>query len=307
MSYELRRQPNGSMALVRTDLGETMHPQLGPWEEAQRVYVQGTDLERLLTTGAGGPSVPELVVFDVGLGGAANALAAIHAVREFRRRGRPTRPLRIVSFEQDVAAPAFALASAERLSYLRGFEAALGTLLAQGEWTSGEGVTWTLRTGDFTRLVREEPFRADVVFFDPFSPRSNPEMWSVPLLEDLYRCHRPGRAMRLATYSSAFGVRAGLLLAGFYVGDGPQLGGPRRATLAATDFSLLAQPLDRSWLGRWRRDREPWPPLTQPRDHRRIREALLAHPQWAHFDGGRMPEEGEPGPPVSHKHRRRRG
>jgi tRNA U34 5-methylaminomethyl-2-thiouridine-forming methyltransferase MnmC len=303
MSYQLRRQSNGSMALVRTDLGETMHPQLGPWEEAQRVYVQGSGLEDLLTARERGPSAAEVVIFDVGLGGAANAVAAIEAVRQARQQHRQTRPLRIVSFEQDVAAPAFALASAEQLDYLRGFEPALRTLLEQGRWESGDGVTWLLRTGDFTALVQDEPLRADVVFFDPFSPRSNPEMWSVPLLESLYRCHRPGRPMRLATYSSAFGVRAALLLAGFYVGDGPLLTGMRRATLAATDFSLLREPLERAWLGRWRRDREPWPPLTAPQDHRRIREALLAHPQWNHFDGGALPDGNEAGPPK----RRRRG
>ncbi len=307
MSYQLRRQPNGTMALVRTDLGETMHPQLGPWEEAQRVYVQGTALAELLTSGAGGAAGKELVVFDVGLGGAANAAAAMDAARETRKHGRMIRPLRIVSFEQDVAAPAFALANAGRLPYLRDFETALETLLARGEWASGDGVTWTLRVGDFTRLVLDEPYRADVVFFDPFSPRANPEMWSTALLESLYRCHRPGRAMRLATYSSAFGVRAGLLLAGFYVGDGPPLSGARRATLAATDFSILEAPLDRAWLGRWRRDREPWPPLTQPDDHRRIRAALLAHPQWNHFDEGQIPEERESGASIPHKRRRRRG
>jgi tRNA U34 5-methylaminomethyl-2-thiouridine-forming methyltransferase MnmC len=305
MSYQLRRQSNGSMALVRTDLGETMHPQLGPWEEAQRVYVQGTGLAELLTARERGPSATELVIFDVGLGGAANALAAIQAVRQAREQHRPIRPLRIVSFEQDVTAPAFALASAEQLGYVRGFEPALRTLLEQGRWESGDGVTWLLRTGDFTTLVQDETHRADVVFFDPFSPRSNPEMWSVPLLENLYRCHRPGRAMRLATYSSAFGVRAGLLLAGFYVGDGPILAGLRRATLAATDFSLLREPLDRAWLGRWRRDREPWPPLTAPRDHRRIREALLAHPQWNHFDGGALAEDSDAGPSAPPKRRRR--
>jgi tRNA U34 5-methylaminomethyl-2-thiouridine-forming methyltransferase MnmC len=305
MSYQLRRQANGSYSLFHAELGETMHPQLGPWEEARRVYVQGTGLEALLTARGRPAPGAETVVFDVGLGGAANAVAAIQAVAELRRSGERVRHLRIVSFEQDLAAPAFALAHALELDYLRGHEPALQALLAHGQWTSG-GVTWELRAGDFPRLIEDEPRRSDVVFFDPFSPRSNPAMWSVALLENVYRCHRPGRPMTLATYSSAFGVRAALLLAGFYVGEGPVLSGMRHATLAATDFSLLREPLDRAWLGRWRRDREPWPPLSLAHDHRRIRENLLSHPQWSHFEGGTLSAEDETGAPLPPPRRRRR-
>lgn len=302
MSYELRRQPNGAMALYRVDLGETMHPGLGPWEEALRVYIQGTALERLLA--ASEDADHEIVVFDVGLGGAANAVAAIDlALRLHRENGRAVR-LHLVSFEQDPAAPRFALEHAGVLPYLQGYETALDALLERGRWER-PGIVWELRLGDFRRLVREEPCRADVVFFDPFSPRGNPGMWTVPLLEDVYRCHRPGRVMRLATYSSAFGVRAALLLAGFYVGEGPPLGAGRRATLAATELSALAAPLDRAWLGRWRRDREPWPPLTEPARRPWLRERLLAHPQWSRFDGGGGSAD-DADKPRRKAHRRRR-
>lgn len=303
MTYQLRRQPNGSVALFHPDLGETMHPQLGPWEEAQRVYVQGTGLEPLLMVRGNRPA-PEVVVFDVGLGGAANAVAALETALRVRKQAGRAAPLRIVSFEQDVAAPAFALEHAEALAYLDGHEPALRALLNTGHWDSGDGLAWDLRVGDFARLVQDEPARADVVFFDPFSPRSNPAMWSVRVLEDVYRCHRPGRMMRLATYSSAFGVRAALLLAGFYAGEGPMLSGGRRATLASTDFSGLQEPLDRAWLNRWRRDREPWPPLTPSQDHRRLRESLLAHPQWSQFAGAEDVEADTP-PPPRKRYRRR--
>jgi tRNA U34 5-methylaminomethyl-2-thiouridine-forming methyltransferase MnmC len=297
MSYELRQQSNGSFALYRPDLGETMHPRLGPWEEALRLYVRGTQLEALLAAGGSGP----VVLFDVGLGGAANALAALSTAQEARRRGRPVRPLRIVSFESDPEAPRFALANAQALGYPRGYEPALEALLSEGSWR-GEGVTWELRLGDFTRLIAGEPCRADAVFFDPFSPRGNPDMWTVAVLENVYRCRRPGLPMRLATYSSAFGVRAALLLAGFYVGEGPELAAGRRATVASTDFSGLPEPLGLPWLARWRRDREPWPPGTDSRGHRSVRERLLAHSQWSHFQAGAGQEE----PAVPRRPPRRR-
>jgi len=298
MTYQLRRQPNGSFALHIPELGETMHPRLGPWEEARRLYIHGTGLPALLS--ASGPG--DVVVFDVGLGGAANALAAIALAQQERREGRRARPLRVVSFENDADAPRFALANAQALGYMRGFEPALGALLAAGEWKD-EGVSWELRLGDFTRGIAEEPRRADAVFFDPFSPRGNPAMWTVAVFENIYRCRRPGLPMRLATYSTAFGARAAMLLAGFYAGEGPELADGRRATVASSDFSALDAPLGPPWLARWRRDREPWPPGTDPAQHRRVREQLVVHPQWSHFSA---PAAQEPPPGRRPPPRRRR-
>ncbi len=282
MSYALRRQPNGSYAVYHLGLRETMHPHLGPWAEATRLYAGGSGLERALTGRAQPGERAELVVFDVGLGGAANALAAIACREGIVRAGRQARPLAIVSFERELAALAFALDQAERLDYLSGHVAAVRAILAAGAWEA-PGVRWELRQGDFVQLIQVEPRRADIVFYDPFSHRTNPELWSVPVLQAVYRSRRPGSGQRLVTYSSAFGVRAALLLAGYFVGEGVRLDG-RPTTLAATSFADLEQPLDPVWLGRWRRDREPWPPGTDREQHKALRDALLGHAQWSQFE-----------------------
>ncbi len=286
-SYELRRQPNGAYAVYHAGLQETMHPNLGPWEEATRLYVAGTDLERALTAPvpagkSGGAPTGEIVVFDVGLGGAANALAAISCKQGLARAGRPTRTLTVVSFEQELAALEFVVDHADQLGYARGYEEAIHAILDNARWEA-PGIRWELRKGDFADLIQAEPRRADIVFYDPFSRRSNPGMWSVPVLESVYRCKRPGGGQRLITYSSAFCVRAAFLLAGYYVGEGIR---PydRPTTIATTSVSDLEDPLDLGWLGRWRRDREPWPPGTAHEHHKAVREALLAHPQWSRFE-----------------------
>ena len=276
--YRLKRLRGGGMAVHNSAYGETMHPLLAPWAEANRLYVQGGDLAALLTDGAAG----EAVVFDVGLGAAANALAALHCHRQLLGRNRAVRPLRLISFEADPAALRFAIDQAPALEYPRGHEATLQALLDDGCASLPGGARWELRLGDFTRLIHDEPARADLIFFDPFSPRSNPEMWRVSTLEGLYRCRRPGAATRLVTYSSAIAIRAALLLAGFYAGEGPRLGPQHRTTAAATHLSALAEPLTKGWLARWRHAREPWPPLTRVAEHKRARETLLAHPQWSH-------------------------
>jgi tRNA U34 5-methylaminomethyl-2-thiouridine-forming methyltransferase MnmC len=280
MRYRLQRQKSGALAVHNTDYAETMHPGAGPWAEATGLYVQGSGLAGELCA----PGSTPVVVFDVGLGAAANALAAIACHAELQRRGQRPRALHLVSFEADPGGLEFAIAEAEALGYPRGHEPLLRELLAAGALRREPGLRWELRRGDFPRGIREEPERADVIFFDPFSPRANPEMWSLATLEALYQCRRRAGRTRLVTYSTAFGARAGLLLAGFFVGEGPALGRQRASTLAATWLSDLERPLTPAWLARWRHDREPWPPLTPPATHRALRERLLEHPQWAQAD-----------------------
>ena len=77
-----------------------MHPVIGAEVESERLYVAQSRLaERLLGPG------PALVLFDVGLGAAGNALAAIRAAR-VAPPGR--RPLAVVSFERELGALALA-------------------------------------------------------------------------------------------------------------------------------------------------------------------------------------------------------
>ena len=295
MRFELKRQPSGALAVRDREFGETMHPGGGPWAEANGLYVAGSGLPALLTGPPSSAAAGPLVLFDVGLGAAANALAAIACREELARRGGSPRPLAVISFEADPEPLRFALAHAGQLGYLLGHEPKVEALLRDGRWEEPEALVWEVRWGDFPRLIGEEPQRADAIFFDPFSPRVNPDMWSVPTLEAAYRCRRPGAATRLLTYSTALGVRAALLLAGFFVGEGPRQAGGRGSTEAATFFSDLREPLEMRWLRRWQRGHDPWPCLSDPARRKEMREALLDHPQWNHFRPIRQNGEGRGG------------
>ena len=303
MAYQLKREKSGAWCVHDTDYGETMHPGGGPWLEANRLYVGGGGLPLLLAGAGMNPTARQVVVFDVGLGAAANALAAVKCHQGRLRRGIPTPTMRLISFENQPSAARFALDEAQTLGYPAGYEEALEALLERGKTELPGGLRWELRVGDFTQLVAEEPARADLIFFDPFSPASNPEMWALNNLEGLYRCRRPGGETRFVTYSSAFGVRAGLLAAGFFVGEGPRLGARGTTTIASSAFSGLETPLTPAWLARWRKNPQPWPPLT-PREQRpKLRQALLEHPQW----GSRGTNAASPyGQEAARKRKRRR-
>jgi len=70
----------------------------------------------------------------------------------------------------------------------------------------------------------------DRVFFDPFSPSKQPEMWNLQIFNQVYAKMKPGG--KLATYSCAKMVRNNMRYAGFQVYDGPRVGRKSPATIA---------------------------------------------------------------------------
>jgi len=70
----------------------------------------------------------------------------------------------------------------------------------------------------------------DRVFFDPFSPGKQPEMWSEQVFHKLYNKMKKGA--KLSTYSCAKWIRENMQNAGFQVLDGPIVGRKSPATIA---------------------------------------------------------------------------
>mgnify|MGYP002140227470 CR=1 FL=1 len=100
-----------------------------------------------------------LVVWDVGLGAASNAMAAIHlAERELGTLG-PTalRPLHLVSFERDLDSLILAARNAPRFPHVR--HSAPHGLLKNGHWRDTSGwINWKLLKGDFLDIVAHQFF-----------------------------------------------------------------------------------------------------------------------------------------------------
>ena len=71
---------------------------------------------------------------------------------------------------------------------------------------------------------------ADAVFFDPFSPKKQPELWSVDLFQKIFQIMASGA--RLTTYSCARQARENLQAAGFRTEDGPVVGRVSPGTIA---------------------------------------------------------------------------
>jgi queuine tRNA-ribosyltransferase len=118
------------------------------------------------------------------------------------------------------------------------------------------------------------------VFWDPFSPASNPELWTFGAFRALFDVCRAG--VTVHTYSGATGVRSALLLAGFHVGTGQKIAEGKHATVAVLPPASLERPLDRRWLERLARSAAPFPP-DAPAD---ALERVCARPQFAGVRAG---------------------
>lgn len=245
-TFELVALANGGHSLRSHANGQTFHPVIGPMAEAQGLHVRGT---RLVERANALPPGEELVVWDVGLGAAANALAAIQALAAGYTR---TEPIRLTSYDRSLTALEFALRHAKALGYPCGYEGALQDLLSQRATVlpiGGTQVHWQVVVNDFTRLNGEWSSPAPhAVFYDPYSPTVNPEMWTLELFTSLRAGLREDTPCLLTNYTRSTAVRVTLLLAGFYVGVGPHIGEKDETTVTTNDPALLERPLPGEWL-----------------------------------------------------------
>jgi queuine tRNA-ribosyltransferase len=232
--------------------GEVMHPGVGPLVEAEQLYVRQSRLrERLVAQECG--EVGRLVLFDVGLGAGSNALAARSASEELPEGAAR---LELVSFERDLGALELALAAGEPFGWRGEPAEAARALLADGAHETAR-THWRLVRGDLLETLARQAARADIVYWDPFSPRANPALWTVAAFSDARRVAGPRCA--LYTYSASTATRLALLLAGWAVGVGDAIGDKVQTTAAAIAVSDLARPLDRRWLARLSRPDVPLP------------------------------------------------
>lgn len=261
--YQLVQLANGERTLFSARYAEKMHPGLGPRAEAELLYVRQLRIcERLAAANE------EFVIWDVGLGGAANAIAALRATREIPGR------LRLVSFDNTREPLEFTLQHADALRYPAGYERQLSELLEAGRVKFPNGklaVNWEFHCGDFPSLLADARGKTgnraflcpSAIFYDAFSPAKNPAMWTLPVFMDLFRALAPERPCALTTYSRSTLLRTTLLLAGFFVGVGHATGLKEETTVAASTLDLIAEPLGKRWLERAQRS-DSAEPLREP-------------------------------------------
>jgi queuine tRNA-ribosyltransferase len=265
--FEVHTSSLGFSSIRHRLSGEIMHSVNPPDHEAQSIYVEPAQLEvRLAPT----PNENSTLfrVWDVGLGAAHNAMALIRRLESIHASSTSAKSVQIISFERDLDPLWLATKNPSHFHHIR--HAAPQALLRSGEWKSNdERIHWKLCSGEFLDLFKESA-PAHLIFFDPFSRSTNPEMWSGDLFRTLYQQHAQMET-QLLTYSASTRVRAELLLAGFHVAYGPPTGPKSDTTIAFTQRIPPLQSikwLGVEWLERFNRSKVE---LLEPHAHERIR------------------------------------
>jgi tRNA U34 5-methylaminomethyl-2-thiouridine-forming methyltransferase MnmC len=269
--YKLVKLASGVHSVHSLAHQETFHPVIGPVAEAEALYVRQLGLSERLQRHTG-----EFVIWDVGLGAAANALTVLRETREIGAL------IRLVSFDHTMEPLKFALEHRDSLGYLAGYEQQIEQLLREKQISFVNGkqsVKWEMHLADFPTLVAQSEAetlpKPHAIMFDAFSPAKNPAMWTQPLFANIFRLLDSKRPCALPTYSRSTMLRVTLLLAGFFVGVGHATGEKEETTIAANTLDLIKEPLDAKWLQRAHRSgsAEPmWEPF--------YRQARLSVETW---------------------------
>lgn len=280
-AYELVQLKNGTWSVRSTAEGETFHPVVGPEAEAEALYVRGLRVAERMAAHQGDP----WVIWDVGLGAAANILTVLRALPA---NGRP---VRVLSFDHTLEPLRFALRHRAALGYVTGHEALVERLLTHGRVIQDDGpfpLDWEVHQADFPTLLNGPGSTSwpspHVILFDAFSPARNPAMWTLSVFRRLRELAPPSTPCAMATYSRATLLRVTLLLAGWYVGVGHATGEKEETTLASNRPELIQEPLGLEWLRRAQRSTSA-EPLHTPEYRQRPLSAtswstLQAHPQF---------------------------
>ncbi len=209
---------DGSITFFNEEVGDHYHSLSGAFDEALKKHVLPSDF-----ISREGP----VHILDACFGLGYNTVVAISLWQDFQKPF----PLKITAIDIDrqVALAGLETITSPACMYAKEFCQEL--VMHPGvkhTAPSLSGVFFHDSLQDRLALLPANSF--DIVFFDPFAPQKQPEMWSLDMCKEVFRVMSSGSV--LTTYSCARMVRDNLKAAGFEVRDGPCVGRRSPSTVA---------------------------------------------------------------------------
>ncbi len=229
------------------DYGDVYFSRDSGLHETRHVFLAGNRLAERFA------ALPQQACFTVGETGFGTGLNFLCAWQLFKACAPASARLDFVSTEKHPlshadlsralqAWPELAGEAAALLALYHGMEGGHQRLLLD----NGR-VSLSLLIGDALDTLPELDTRVDAWFLDGFSPSKNPDMWQLPLFEQLARLSAADAT--LATFTCAGFVRRGLSAAGFAVKKVPGFGSKREMTVG-TRLAAGTLPWQAPWLAR---------------------------------------------------------
>jgi tRNA U34 5-methylaminomethyl-2-thiouridine-forming methyltransferase MnmC len=222
-SRQIVKTEDGSSTLYNSILKEHYHSTFGALQESRHVFIKA-GLDHLQT------KREPINILEVGFGTGLNALLALLWASENKRTINYT----------GVEAFPIAIEMAKKLNYPvllntgRGYFLKMHSSVA-GEVALSECFNFNLKIGLIQEIELEDSFY-DLVFFDAFSPDTQPELWTQQVFSKLNKAMKMNGY--LTTYSTKGIVKRALKSAGFSI---EKLPGPpgKREILRATKVTGL--------------------------------------------------------------------
>jgi len=201
---------DGSFTFFSQTFNEAFHSHLGAKQEAFLKFAQATDL----VTRAEQSSIRLL---DVCYGLGYNTAAALEVIWTVN----PDCQVTLCALELDITVPQAAISSPLIDIWSAPVQEILRAI-AQQHHCATAALNATLLIGDARQTIQQlHPinFQADAIFFDPFSPRRCPQLWTVEFFTLVTQYLAP--TGKLATYSRSASVRSAMIEAGLNIGTIP--------------------------------------------------------------------------------------
>jgi len=189
---------DGSISLYSMDYNEGYRAKsVGAFTESLHKFYRASCIELLAYE-------RDVKLLDICFGGGSNLAVTLDNIIKHDTGNR----IHIVTVEKQASLFQTVLDS----SYLwpaKGYEI-LRELIRNGSYGN---ITMDIAIGDARKLLKGMSDEFDVIYFDPFGKRKNPEMWTVEVFQQLHRLLVCGG--RVATYSSGKQIRKDFVEAGF--------------------------------------------------------------------------------------------
>jgi len=201
---------------LNENVKETYHSYTGAVEEALKKYALPCNIKEKAKSG-------QLRILDVCFGMGYNSAMAI----DVALKSNPDCQIEVIGLEND---PEIVLKIQEVNPPIKFFKY-YKQLTPDNLSFIKKNVSVKLLLGDAREKAKElSPNFFDAIFFDPFSPKTTPEMWETALLKEMWRVMKNDAIF--ATYSCARMVRDNLKEADLLYSDGPIVGRRGPGTIA---------------------------------------------------------------------------
>jgi len=212
---------DGSISLYSMDYHEGYRAKsVGAYTESLHKFYNASGIDDLVRK-------QDVQLLDICLGGGSNLAVTIDKLLDIETPYN----IHIVTVERQ-ASLFDTIRDTPYLWPIRGYQT-LRKLFVAGQY---KNIRLDIAIGDAREILENLEWKFDVVYFDPFGKRKNPEMWTLDVFKSVYNLCNPSG--KVATYSSGKAIRKDFVEAGFsYTSTSKTAGGFQEGTVFCKDVT----------------------------------------------------------------------